>query len=165
LRLEEGVDVLEAGVEVMARPPGKRITSLSLLSGGEKALTAISVLFALFRTRPSPFCLLDEVDAALDEANTRRFVRILKEFASESQFVIITHSKATIAEAETLYGITMEEEGVSRKLAVRMEDAERFQNSRPPAAGAGSHRTRQRSGETAGSLPVSKLGHLGSEEA
>ncbi|MFQ5654545.1 MAG: AAA family ATPase, partial [Planctomycetota bacterium] len=127
LRLEEGVDLLEAGVEVVARPPGKRISSLGLLSGGEKALTAISVLFALFRTKPSPFCILDEVDAPLDESNIRRFVRVLMEFAESSQFLIITHSKVTMAEAERLYGVTMEEEGVSRKVAVRLEEVESFQ--------------------------------------
>ncbi len=123
LSLEEGKDVLEAGVEVIARPPGKRISSLELLSGGERALTAISVLFALFRQKPSPFCLLDEVDAPLDEANTRRFIRILKEFTGNTQFIVITHSKVTMAHTERLYGITMEERGVSRRVGVRLEDA------------------------------------------
>ena len=121
LMLEEGVDPLEAGVDVMARPPGKRINSLRALSGGEKALTAVSVLFALFRSKPSPFCILDEVDAPLDESNIRRFVRVLQQFADQSQFLIITHSRVTMGEAERLYGVTMEEEGVSRKVAVRVE--------------------------------------------
>jgi len=124
LLLEQGVDPLEAGVEVQARPPGKKITTLRALSGGEKALTAVSVLFALFRTKPSPFCILDEVDAPLDESNTRRFVRVLSRFANQSQFLIITHSRVTMGEAERLYGVTMEEEGVSKRVAVRVEREE-----------------------------------------
>ena len=121
LILEEGVDPLEAGVEVKAQPPGKKITSLRALSGGEKALTAVSVLFALFRSKPSPFCILDEVDAPLDESNIRRFVRVLQQFSDQSQFLIITHSRVTMGEAERLYGVTMEEEGVSRKVAVTVD--------------------------------------------
>ncbi|MEM7167302.1 MAG: chromosome segregation protein SMC [Planctomycetota bacterium] len=124
LQLEAEVDPLEAGIEVIARPPGKKITSLKLLSGGEKALTAISVLFALFRTKPSPFCILDEVDAPLDEANIRRFVRALHEFIDDTQFLIVTHSKVTMSKAERLYGITMEERGVSRTIAVELEEVE-----------------------------------------
>ena len=124
LKLEEDVDPLEAGVEVFARPPGKRINSLRALSGGEKALTAVSVLFAIFRTKPSPFCILDEVDAPLDESNIRRFVRVLQQFSEQSQFLIITHSRVTMGEAERLYGVTMEEEGVSRKVAVRVDKEE-----------------------------------------
>lgn len=126
LRLEEGMDPLEAGIEVVARPPGKRISSLKLLSGGEKALTAISVLFALFRTKPSPFCILDEVDAPLDEANVRRFVRALKEFTGETQFLIVTHNKVTMSKAERLYGITMQERGVSQRIAVEIEQVEQL---------------------------------------
>ncbi len=136
LCLEAEKDVLEAGVDVIARPPGKRITSLKLLSGGEKALTAIAVLFALFRHKPSPFCVLDEVDAPLDESNTRRFVRMLKEFNASTQFLVITHSKVTMAEAERLYGVTMEERGVSRQVAVRLEEAEALGAAAPPAAAA-----------------------------
>lgn len=124
LVLEDEVDPLEAGIEVIARPPGKKITSLKLLSGGEKALTAISVMFALFRTKPSPFCILDEVDAPLDEANIRRFVRALHEFTDDTQFLIVTHSKVTMSKAERLYGITMEERGVSRTIAVELEEVE-----------------------------------------
>ncbi|MGE3163389.1 MAG: chromosome segregation protein SMC [Planctomycetota bacterium] len=126
LRLEEGVDPLEAGIEVVARPPGKRISSLKLLSGGEKALTAISVLFALFRTKPSPFCILDEVDAPLDEANVRRFVRALKEFTGDTQFLIVTHNKVTMSKAERLYGITMQERGVSQRISVQIEQVEQL---------------------------------------
>jgi len=124
LRLDDESDPLEAGIEVIAKPPGKRISSLRLLSGGERALTAISVIFALFKTRPSPFCILDEVDAPLDEQNTRRFVRVLQEFAQNSQFLVITHSRVTMAEAERLYGVTMEEQGVSRRVVVKIDDAE-----------------------------------------
>jgi chromosome segregation protein len=136
LLLEEGVDPLEAGVEVQARPPGKKITSLRALSGGEKALTAVSVLFALFRTKPSPFCILDEVDAPLDESNTRRFVRVLSRFADQSQFLIITHSRVTMGEAERLYGVTMEEEGVSKRVAVRVEREAGEEAMRDPTVSA-----------------------------
>ncbi len=126
LKLEENVDPLEAGIDVVARPPGKRISSLRLLSGGERSLTAISVIFALFKSRPSPFCILDEVDAALDEKNNRRFVRVLNEFAKTSQFLLITHSRISMVEAERLYGVTMEEQGVSCRVVVQIEDAKQW---------------------------------------
>jgi chromosome segregation protein len=122
LLLEEGVDVLEAGVEIVARPPGKKISSLSLMSGGEKTMTTIALLFALSRTRPSPFCILDEVDAALDEQNVRRFSVLLQDFLEETQFIVITHNKITMAEANTLYGITMQERGVSTRVSVELEN-------------------------------------------
>jgi chromosome segregation protein len=121
LVLEEGVDILEAGIDIVAKPPGKKITSLSLMSGGEKTMTTIALLFAIFRTRPSPFCILDEVDAPLDEANVRRFVVLLKDFLSHTQFLVITHNKVTMAEANTLYGITMQEHGVSNRVSVELE--------------------------------------------
>jgi len=121
LVLEEGVDILEAGIDIVAKPPGKKITSLSLMSGGEKTMTTIALLFAIFRTRPSPFCILDEVDAPLDEANVRRFVVLLKDFLSHTQFLVITHNKVTMAEANTLYGVTMQEHGVSNRVAVELE--------------------------------------------
>jgi len=124
LVLEDGADVLEAGIEIVARPPGKKLTSLSLMSGGEKTMTTIALLFAIFRSRPSPFCLLDEVDAPLDENNVRRFVVLLRDFIKESQFIIITHNKITMAEADSLYGITMEERGVSKRVAVEFESYE-----------------------------------------
>ena len=125
---DEEIDPLEAGIEVIAKPPGKRISNLRLLSGGERALTAISVIFSLFKTRPSPFCILDEVDAPLDEQNTRRFVRVLQEFAKNSQFLVITHSRVTMAEAERLYGVTMEEQGVSRRVVVKIDEADSWMN-------------------------------------
>lgn len=120
--LEQADDDLEAGVEVMARPPGKETRSISLLSGGEKSMTALALLFAVFRTRPSPFCFLDEVDAALDEANNERFNLLVKEFQADSQFVIITHSKRTMSIADELFGITMQVQGVSKKISVRFEE-------------------------------------------
>jgi len=125
---DEEIDPLEAGIEVIAKPPGKRISNLRLLSGGERALTAISVIFSLFKTRPSPFCILDEVDAPLDEQNTRRFVRVLQEFAKNSQFLVLTHSRVTMAEAERLYGVTMEEQGVSRRVVVKIDEADSWMN-------------------------------------
>jgi chromosome segregation protein len=129
LILEEGADVLEAGIDIVARPPGKKITRLSLMSGGEKTMTTIALLFALFRTRPSPFCILDEVDAPLDETNVRRFVVLLKDFIDNTQFVVITHNKLTMAEASTLYGITMQERGVSKRVSVELSnyDAEKME--------------------------------------
>lgn len=120
--LEEGVDVLEAGVEIIATPPGKPKFSNSLLSGGEKALTAVSLLMAIFQFRPSPFCVLDEVDAPFDEANIGRFIDVLKSFLGWTKFVIVTHSKKTMTAATTLYGITMQESGVSKRVSVKFED-------------------------------------------
>jgi chromosome segregation protein len=122
LVLEEGVDVLEAGVEIIATPPGKPSFNNSLLSGGEKALTAVSLLLAIFQYRPSPFCVLDEVDAPFDEANIGRFIEVLKSFLGWTKFVIVTHSKKTMTAATTLYGVTMQESGVSKRVSVRFED-------------------------------------------
>ena len=112
--------MLECGVEILAQPPGKRLSSVNLLSGGEKALSAIALLFAIFRFQPSPFCLLDEVDAALDEANVGRFTRMLGEYARQTQFVIVTHNKMTMEAADLLYGVTMEEPGVSRVISLEL---------------------------------------------
>jgi chromosome segregation protein len=120
--LEDEADLLECGIEIIARPPGKELRSISLMSGGEKTLTAVALLLAIFRSKPSPFCILDEVDAALDEANIGRFTAVLREFLDQSQFIIVTHSKRTMASADVLYGITMQESGVSKKVAVRFED-------------------------------------------
>jgi len=121
--LEEGVDLLETAVEIVARPPGKEPRSISLLSGGEKTMTCVALLLAIFKSRPSPFCVLDEVDAALDESNVDRFVGVIRDFLSATQFIVVTHSKKTMAAADTLYGVTMEESGVSKRVAVRLEQA------------------------------------------
>jgi chromosome segregation protein len=120
LSLTESEDVLEAGIEIMAMPPGKRLQNVDLLSGGEKTLTAIALLVAVFQVRPSPFFLLDEVDAALDDANVGRFNEIVSELATDSQFVLITHNKRTIEVADLLYGVTMERKGISTLVAVEM---------------------------------------------
>ena len=115
-------DVLECGIEIVARPPGKQLRSISLLSGGERTMTCVALLLAIFRSRPSPFCVLDEVDAALDEANIDRFVEVLKQFMGNTQFVVVTHSKRTMSCADTLYGVTMQESGVSKRVSVRFDD-------------------------------------------
>lgn len=115
-------DVLECGIEITARPPGKEPRNISQLSGGEKTMTAISLLMAVFRSRPSPFVLLDEVDAALDEANNMRFANVVKEFVELSQFIVITHSKRTMSVADVMYGVTMQEAGVSKRVSVRFDD-------------------------------------------
>ncbi len=120
--LEEGQDILESGIDIVATPPGKTAFSNSLLSGGEKALTAVALLLAIFQYRPSPFCVLDEVDAPFDEANVGRFVGVLPEFLDWTKFIIVTHSKKTMTAATTLYGVTMQESGVSKQVAVRFED-------------------------------------------
>lgn len=120
--LEDEVDILESGIEVIARPPGKELRSISLMSGGEKTMTAVALLLAIFRSRPSPFCILDEVDAALDEANVGRFTAVLRDYLDRSQFIIITHSKRTMQCADVLYGVTMQESGISRRMSIRFED-------------------------------------------
>lgn len=124
MRLLDEEDLLESGIEIVARPPGKRPQNIMLLSGGEKALTAIALLFALFRTKPSPFCILDEVDAPLDDLNTLRFVELLKRMAGETQFVVITHNKLTMEAASRLYGVTMQERGVSSLVAVELDEVQ-----------------------------------------
>ena len=117
--LDEG-DPLESGIEIVAQPPGKRLQSVQLLSGGEKALTAIALMFGLFRYKPSPFCLLDEIDAPLDDANIGRFVDMLRLMQQQTQFILITHNRKTMEIADRLYGVTMEEPGVSKLISVQM---------------------------------------------
>ncbi len=117
-----GEDPLEAGVDIVAQPPGKRLSHMSLLSGGEKTMAATSLLFALHLLRPSPFYLLDEMDAALDDANVERLNKLLVELAGKSQIIVVTHNKRTLEMADTLYGVTMEEPGVSKLVSVRLSE-------------------------------------------
>jgi chromosome segregation protein len=126
-------DLLEAGIEIVAQPPGKQLQSINLLSGGERSLTAVAILFALFKVRPSPFCILDEVDAALDETNVERFLRVLRDFTAQTQFCIVTHHKRTMADCQVLYGITMQRRGVSSRIAVSMQEVDSFTEGGPGA--------------------------------
>ena len=122
LRLTDENDLLETGIEIIVQPPGKRLQNVNLLSGGEKALTAVALIFSLFLIKPTPFCILDEVDAPLDDANIDRFAEMVREMTEQSQFIIITHSKRTMSIVDTMYGVTMQEPGVSRLVSVRMND-------------------------------------------
>jgi chromosome segregation protein len=112
---------MECGIEIVAEPPGKKLQKITLLSGGEKALTAISLLFALLKINPSPVCILDEIDAALDEANVRKFAEYLEKYTETMQFIVISHRKPTMAVCNSLYGLAMEEKGVSKLLSVRLD--------------------------------------------
>jgi chromosome segregation protein len=134
LRLTDPTEMLRTGVDILAHPPGKKPGNIELLSGGEKALTAVALLFAIFQHRPSPFCVLDEVDAPLDEANIGRFIDLVQKMTDRSQFIIITHSKLTMERSDALYGVTMEEPGVSKLVSVRMSQA--VEPIRPAAASA-----------------------------
>lgn len=129
LTLEEGEDPLESGILISARPPGKNVCSINLLSSGERALTAISLLFAIYLVKPSPFCILDEVDAPLDDANIDRFLKVIREFSHRTQFIMVTHNKKTMAAADNLYGITMAEPGLSTLVSVRLSETESDDNA------------------------------------
>lgn len=124
LVLNQPDNLLETGIEIIAQPPGKRLTRLSLLSGGERALTAISLLFAIIQVNPVPFCILDEAEAALDDANVIRFGRYLEEFEGDTQFIVITHRKGTMEHANQLYGVTMQEKGISKIVSVSLNEAQ-----------------------------------------
>ncbi len=124
LELSEMDNVLESGIDIMVRPPGKKFKNINLLSGGERALTAIALLFATYMVKPSPFCFLDEIDAPLDEQNIQRFVKMLREFSKSTQFIIVTHNKKTMHISESIYGVTMEDPGVSKIISVKMERPE-----------------------------------------
>ena len=130
LILSEPENMLDTGIEIVAQPPGKKLQNLQLLSGGERALTAIALLFSIIRVKPVPFCVLDEVEAALDEANVSRFAEYLREFSEMTQFIVVTHRKGTMEEADVLYGVTMQEGGVSKLVSVRLEDEEATMISR-----------------------------------
>ncbi len=123
LRLTDPKDVLNCGIDVVAQPPGKKLQMLSLLSGGERALTAIAILFAVLKLKPTPFCFLDEIEAALDDANIDRYAEYLEDFARDTQFVVITHRKGTMERCDALYGVAMEEKGVSKLVSVKLKDA------------------------------------------
>jgi chromosome segregation protein len=149
-------DVLESGIDIVARPPGKQLQTISLLSGGEQTMTAVALLFSIYQVRPSPFCVLDELDAPLDESNINRFIRVLQRFLAHSQFIIITHNKRTIGMADVLYGVTMEEQGVSKIVSVKFHNASGSDGGqRPlvPAEGAGNV---SRPSEEAGEILIAK---------
>ncbi len=126
LKLTDATDLLNTGVDIIAQPPGKKLQNLGLLSGGERSLTAIALLFSILKVRPVPFCVLDEVEAALDEANVHRFATYLRSYSEQTQFIVITHRKGTMEEADVLYGVTMQESGVSKLVSVRLEDSKQY---------------------------------------
>lgn len=132
--LIDEANVLESGIEIVCRPPGKKLQNILLLSGGERSLSAIALIFAIFKTKPAPFCVLDEIDAALDESNVDRFSRILKDFENTSQFIVITHNKKTIVHAHVMYGITMERSGISKIVSVKLSETDALQPRKEPAA-------------------------------
>ena len=134
MRLTEPDSSGDAGIDIVASPPGKRLQNVLLLSGGEKAMTALALLIAIFRYQPSPFCILDEVDAPLDEANVGRFTRLIGEMSAQTQFIVVTHNRKTMETGSVLYGVTMQEPGVSKIVSVRWEGEEAPTSKRRAAA-------------------------------
>jgi chromosome segregation protein len=128
LELEDPEDVLNCGIEIKAQPPGKTVQNMSALSGGERALIAIALYFAILKVRPTPFCVMDEIEAALDESNVVRYARYLRRISDKTQFIVITHRRGTMEEADVLYGVTMQEKGVSRMLTINLNDVEQELN-------------------------------------
>jgi len=159
LLLSDESDPLESGIDIIAKPPGKQLTSISLLSGGEKTMTAVALLFSIYMVKPSPFCVLDEMDAPLDESNINRFIKILDRFVGQSQFVVISHNKRTIARADAIYGVTMEEQGVSKLVGVKFSKREDSQAGRDIIG------TNNASPVPSVSEAFGKSGNLHSEEA
>ena len=123
LKLEDEENILECGIDINVQPPGKKLQNMMLLSGGEKAFTAIALLFAILKINPAPFCVLDEIEAALDDVNVYRFAEYLKKFCQETQFLVITHRKGTMEVADTVYGVTMEENGISKLLSIKLSQS------------------------------------------
>ena len=121
LALEDEDNILECGIDINVQPPGKKLQNMTLLSGGEKAFTAIALLFAILKINPSPFCVLDEIEAALDDVNVYRYAEYLKKFTKDTQFLVITHRKGTMEAADTVYGVTMEENGISKLLSMNLK--------------------------------------------
>jgi chromosome segregation protein len=136
LSLTDPGDLSATGIEIVARPPGKKAQALAMLSGGERALTAVALLFAMLEVRPVPFCVLDEVDAALDEANVGRFTEALTELAAQTQFIVITHNRGTIEAADALYGVTVGDDSVSRVISLRLDEAQALADRAGSADGA-----------------------------
>jgi chromosome segregation protein len=134
IMLADADDPLESNIEIVARPHGKKILSITQMSGGERALTAISLLFSLYLVKPSPFCILDEIDAPLDDANCHRFLKIIRTFSAQTQFITITHNKITMEAADNLYGITMEQPGISQLVAVKFNEDQYTVDDAAPAA-------------------------------
>ena len=156
LSLTDPTDLSATGIEITARPPGKKPQALSMLSGGERALTAVALLFAMLEVRPAPFCVLDEVDAALDEANVGRFTEALRELAARTQFIVITHNRGTIEAADALYGVTVGDDSVSRVISLRLDEAQAIAEPPPHRGPRG---PRGRPGRTSGGEGLMQLFH------